>query len=43
MIAHGDKITYAVAVLADRYRVSERSVYSIIKRFNADCNSFTVE
>ena len=31
----GDKKTYAVAVAADRYNVSERLVYDIVKRFDA--------
>lgn len=39
MVADGDKVSYAVAVLADRYSVSERKVYSLIKRYKSDCNS----
>lgn len=39
MIADGNKVSYAVAVLADRYNVSERKVYSLIKRYKSDCNS----
>ena len=35
MTAAGDKKTYAVAVAADRYNVSERLVYDIVKRFDA--------
>ncbi len=31
----GDKKTYAVAVAADRYNVSERLVYDIVRRFDA--------
>lgn len=42
MIADGDKVSYAVAVLADRYRVSERKVYSLIHRFNTHCNGGAV-
>lgn len=30
----GDKKTYAVAMAADRYKVSERLVYDIIRRFD---------
>lgn len=37
MVGAGNKVTYAVAVLADRYNVSERKIYSIIKRFRDDC------
>lgn len=34
MTEAGDKKTYAVAVAADRYKVSERLVYDIIRRFD---------
>ena len=37
MIAHGDKVTYVVAVLADKYQVSERKVYTLLKRLSHDC------
>ncbi len=36
--AAGDKVSYAVAVLAAKYEVSERKVYSLIKHFQNDCN-----
>lgn len=35
MVGAGDKVSYAVAVLADKYGVSERKVYSLIKRFRS--------
>lgn len=38
MVAAGDKVSYAVAVLADRYGVSERKVYSLVRRFRDNCN-----
>ncbi len=38
MVAGGDKVSYAVAVLADRYNVSERKVYSLIRHFQNDRN-----
>lgn len=38
MVATGDKVTYAVACLATNYHISERKVYSLIKRFQRDCN-----
>lgn len=38
MVASGDKVSYAVACLANNYRISERKVYMIIKRFQSDCN-----
>lgn len=37
MIAHGDKVTYVVAVLADKYQVSERKVYTLLKRLSRGC------
>lgn len=39
MSAAGHKKTYIVAVLADRYAVSERTVYNVVKRFSANCNA----
>ena len=33
MRRNGDKVTYIVNVLADKYDVSERKVYGVIKRF----------
>ena len=38
MLAKGDKTSYIVAILAIRYSVSERKVYTIIKRMKTDCN-----
>ncbi len=38
MKQEGQKVSYAVAVLADRYAVSERKVYDIIARFSRNCN-----
>lgn len=52
MVGAGDKVSYAVAVLASRYHVSERKVYSLIKHFRSsapplcpeknDCNTAAV-
>ena len=33
----GEKVSYIVAVMAERYGVSERFVYDIVKRLAADC------
>ena len=33
MKKQGEKTTYAVAFLANKYSVSERKVYDVIKRF----------
>ena len=38
----GGKVSYRGAVLAERYGVSERKVYSILKRFGNDCTGFAV-
>lgn len=38
MVANGDKVSYAVACLATDYQISERKAYSLIKRFQSDCN-----
>ena len=42
MLSRDNKVSYAVAVLADKFRISERKVYSLIKRFQSDCNSDAV-
>ncbi len=39
MKTRGEKVTYIVAALAVRYRISERKVYDIIRRFKCDCNT----
>ena len=39
----GEKVTFAVASLAGKYRVSERKVYAILKRFAADCSRRAAE
>lgn len=38
MVGSGDKVSYAVAVLADKYGISERKVYSLLRHFRNDCN-----
>lgn len=38
----GEKTTYIVSVLADKYDISERTVYDIIKRFKSDSNLIAV-
>jgi hypothetical protein len=37
MRKNGEKIVYIVAVLAEKYNISERKVYYLIRRFNSDC------
>lgn len=38
----GEKITWAVAYLADKYKVSERKVYNLIKHFEIECTGRAV-
>lgn len=38
MTDKGEKVSYAVAVLAERYGVCERKVYSLIRRFRSRCS-----
>lgn len=42
LLSSGGKVTYIVAVLAERYGISERKVYGLIKRFQSDCKQVTV-
>ena len=42
LLRRGEKVSYIVAVLSDKYAVSERKVYRLIKHFKSDCNSFAV-
>lgn len=34
----GEKVTYIVSLLSERYHVSERKVYSLVKRFGQHCS-----
>ena len=42
MKARREKMTYIVAVLAERYKISERKVYAIIARLGKDCTESAV-
>lgn len=42
MSAQGEKVSYIVARLASEYAISERKVYSLIRRFKTDCNLLAV-
>ena len=42
LLDEGEKVSYIVAVLAERYNVCERKVYTLIKRLQSDCNQFAV-
>ena len=34
----GEKVSYAVARMAERYGISERTVYMVLKQLQKDCN-----
>ena len=42
MLDQGEQDAYAVAVLSEKYLVSERKVYTLVKRFQSDCKTFAV-
>ena len=42
MVNEGNKTTYAVAVLSDRYAISERKVYDVIRKLASDCKNSAV-
>lgn len=42
LVEHGEKVSYIVALLSDKYAVSERKVYNLIKRFQSDCKTLAV-
>lgn len=33
----GEKVSYVVAVLSEKYSVSERTIYALVKRFRIAC------
>ena len=42
MLGNDEKVTYIVRLLSEKYGVSERNVYKIIKRFKKCCMPDTV-
>lgn len=40
--ASGNKVTYIVAILSEKYLVSERQVYAVIERLGSDCKTVAV-
>jgi len=38
LIRDGNKKSYAIAFLSEKYNICERQVYYMIKKFSADCN-----
>lgn len=42
LLDQGEKVSYVVAVLSEKYSVSEHKVYALVKRFQSDCKIFAV-
>lgn len=42
LLDQGEKVSYVVAVLSEKYSVSERKVYALGKRFQSDCKTLAV-
>ncbi len=42
MRGNGEKVTYIVSLLSEKYEVSERKIYDVIKRFGKHCTSHAV-
>ena len=42
MHAQNIKVSYIVATLAEKYNISERKVYDLVRRFKSDCNLLAV-
>lgn len=42
LLGRGEKVSYIVARLSEKYAVSERKVYGLIKRFQSDCKTLAV-
>lgn len=42
MHGRGEKVTYIVSALSEKYDVSERKVYNVIKKFGTDCTAGAV-
>ena len=38
IVGEGCKVSYAVASLADKYHISERKVYMLLRKFGKHCN-----
>lgn len=39
----GEKVTYIVSALSDKYKVSERKIYGIVKHFETNCTDGAVQ
>jgi len=38
----GEKVTYIVAILSEKYSISERKIYDIVKKLESHCEIFAV-
>jgi Mor family transcriptional regulator len=39
LCADGSKKTYIVAILAEKYHISQRHVYALVRRLKSDCTT----
>ena len=42
LLDQGEKVSYTVAILSEKYSVSERKVYALVERFQSDCKMTAV-
>jgi hypothetical protein len=42
LLNRGEKVSYVVALLSEKYSISERKVYALVKHFQSDCNLLAV-
>ena len=42
IVGRGNKMTYAVAVMCEKYNVCERTVYKVVKHFDENCTKQAV-
>lgn len=42
LLAQGEKVSYVVALLSEKYSVCERKVYALVKRFQSECKPLAV-
>lgn len=42
LLEQGEKVSYVVAVLSEKYSVSERKIYALLKHFQSDCKPIAV-
>lgn len=38
MVNKGEKVSYTMVVLSNKYAISERKIYDLIKHFQTNCN-----